>query len=156
MTDQRPKIAALLADAFQEEEYFFPRSPSTRLATRSRWCPQARSRWRFTVISRGPAYWMDVDRTISGQPSVPHLRRRRFDLVRHHLDPLLRRHAAGTPKRKLENGHQRLAPENRRSRARDREYWRQRLEAFSLNPGKSRRFSHTWKPRRRDRTGWLG
>src|SRR5262249_46449516 len=25
MTDQRPKIAALLADAFQEEEYFFPK-----------------------------------------------------------------------------------------------------------------------------------
>jgi hypothetical protein len=25
MTDQRPKIAALVADAFQEEEYFFPR-----------------------------------------------------------------------------------------------------------------------------------
>jgi hypothetical protein len=24
MTDQRPKIAALVADAFQEEEYFFP------------------------------------------------------------------------------------------------------------------------------------
>jgi hypothetical protein len=36
-----------------------------------------------------------------------------------------------------EHGHQRLAPENRRSRARDREYWRQRLEAFSLNPGKA-------------------
>jgi DJ-1/PfpI family len=25
MTDQRPKIAALIADAFQEEEYFFPK-----------------------------------------------------------------------------------------------------------------------------------
>ena len=25
MTDQRPKIAALVADAFQEEEYFFPK-----------------------------------------------------------------------------------------------------------------------------------
>jgi hypothetical protein len=32
---------------------------------------------------------------------------------------------------------QRLAPENRRSTAGDREYWRQRLEAFSLNPGKA-------------------
>src|SRR5207245_8117288 len=25
MTNQRPKIAALIADAFQEEEYFFPK-----------------------------------------------------------------------------------------------------------------------------------
>jgi deglycase len=25
MTDRRPKIAALVADAFQEEEYFFPK-----------------------------------------------------------------------------------------------------------------------------------
>jgi protease I len=25
MTDRRPKIAALIADAFQEEEYFFPK-----------------------------------------------------------------------------------------------------------------------------------
>ena len=25
MTDQRPKIVALVADAFQEEEYFFPK-----------------------------------------------------------------------------------------------------------------------------------
>ena len=25
MADQRPKIAALVADAFQEEEYFFPK-----------------------------------------------------------------------------------------------------------------------------------
>src|SRR5262249_18610038 len=25
MTDQRPKIAALIADAFQEEEYFLPK-----------------------------------------------------------------------------------------------------------------------------------
>jgi hypothetical protein len=40
-------------------------------------------------------------------------------------------------KRKLEKWPPRLAPENRRSRARDREYWHQRLAAFSLNPGKA-------------------
>ena len=34
MTDRRPKIAALVADAFQEEEYFFPKI--MRLATKSR------------------------------------------------------------------------------------------------------------------------
>jgi hypothetical protein len=27
---------------------------------------------------------------------------------------------------------------------------------FQPKPREGRRFSHTWKPRRRDRTGWLG
>jgi S-adenosylmethionine:tRNA ribosyltransferase-isomerase len=65
---RRPKIAALVADAFQEEEYFFPRSPSMRLATGSRWCPHARSRSRFTATSREPACWTSSVRSWKPAP----------------------------------------------------------------------------------------
>ena len=37
-TDQRPKIAALVADAFQEEEYFFPKVALERSGLPSQGC----------------------------------------------------------------------------------------------------------------------
>jgi len=68
-----------------------------------------------------------------------------------HIEPVSR-----MPKRKLENGERRLAPQSHQSSPDIPRICRPETPARQPNPRECRRFSHTRKKHSGDRTGWLG
>ena len=68
-----------------------------------------------------------------------------------HIEPV-----SGMPKRKLENGERRLAPQSHRVQRRNSRICQPETRARQPNPRECRRFSHTRKSHSGDRTGWLG
>ena len=63
MTDRRPKIAALVADAFQEEEYFFPKIALNEAGYQVEVVSSRKEPVEIYSYSREPGCWMSTVRS---------------------------------------------------------------------------------------------